>query len=173
MAVRFELEKIVKLLLENGADPNMIRDSNKTPIIFYAVYSRNEAIVRILMENNTNPNVKDEGKNTALFCAIYFDEKIVKLLLEYGADPNVKNNHEWTPMHYAIHFDNENIMKILLEHGADPNFCDNEQRTPLFKTNLAESKIKILTDHGANIHHKCQLTCKQTCRKIFISSNKS
>lgn len=85
---------MMKLLLENGADPNIaLRGSpSMTPLIFLIMY----------IESFDNSMVG-----------------AVKLLLEYGADPNIGSQYNMTLLRYAIVRGNLLCVKLLLEYGAD------------------------------------------------------
>ena len=62
---------IVKLLIENGADVNLINDNDESPLIS-TLFSRNSVI-----------------------------EEIVDILLASGADPHLANHRGYTPLYYA------------------------------------------------------------------------
>ncbi|KAJ7589364.1 Pfs, NACHT and ankyrin domain protein, partial [Mycena floridula] len=122
---------IVKLLLEENADPNICDKGQWTPLS-YAVKEGHIDIVKLLLEKNADPNICDKGQWTPLSYAVkegHID--IVKLLLEKNADPNICNKGQWTPLSYAVKEGHIDIVQLLLEKNADPNICDKDQRTPL------------------------------------------
>jgi ankyrin repeat protein len=87
--------KIVRMLLEAGADPNQESggDSEGTPLCAAASWGRIE-IVRLLLEHGADPNVAEtpnQGPMTALAWARWNRHaEIVELLLEAGADPSAR-----------------------------------------------------------------------------------
>ncbi len=95
------MEKVVRLLLENGADPNIGSCFGVTPLI-HAVHQCNRSIyatriitsipiVRLLLKHGANPNVKSMD-TTALICAVSNSssgDSLTKALLKAGADPNL------------------------------------------------------------------------------------
>ncbi|MDE5758417.1 MAG: ankyrin repeat domain-containing protein, partial [Allobaculum sp.] len=99
--------EIVRLLLENGANPNTCRvyidEFNK--LQYYSVLS------------------------DSIWNAKNLD--VLKLLLKHGADPNkitIENTETDNPTFYpllnqAIYQNNYEMVKALLENGADPNGC--------------------------------------------------
>src|SRR4051812_2417469 len=58
--------KLVRLLLEHGADPNIRRDSD-TPALFKAAEGGHVAVVSLLLAHNADPNWRNRNGQTALF----------------------------------------------------------------------------------------------------------
>lgn len=89
---------LMKLLLDHGADANLLIPYGKRPIIFEAIYSYKEPLAT------------------------------VKVLLEYGADPNVTaamddEDGSISPLVYAAKVGRWGICSALIEKGADVNFA--------------------------------------------------
>jgi ankyrin repeat protein len=82
--------KIIKLLLNNGGDINIVDVCGYTMLIFAAARGYTE-IVKLLFDNKVDVNYVDKHKKTALAYAI--DNKqvdITKLLIECNADVNAQ-----------------------------------------------------------------------------------
>ena len=143
---------IVKLLLENGANPNATYYDGRTPL-HIACCKNNLAIVKLLLENGTNPNAPYYDGRTPLSQACDDGNlKLAKLLLENGANPNTPRNNGWTPLYVAcLDSSNLDIVKLLLANGANPNTPENNKATPLslacYKNNL--KLAKLLLESGA------------------------
>ena len=116
VAARLELEKIVELLLEAGADPNqksirmnsytsgsydvidkdtgektVVSSEHRTPI-FEAAESGNLAIAKALLARGSHLDVQDGDGCTPLYIALDEDElEVADFLLEQGADPDIGN----------------------------------------------------------------------------------
>jgi len=71
---------LVKLLLENNANPNLTDQNNSTALHFAVIFSQPE-IITLLMEYKANPNIKDNRGNTALdYAKITNNNKFIQLL---------------------------------------------------------------------------------------------
>lgn len=93
-----------KLLLENGANPNVKDDLGWAPL-HHAVLRKvaNDNIIRILIEYGAQVNVVDLHKRTPLHRAAEFGHiKTVKLLLDLKADPKALDENARTPSDRAI-----------------------------------------------------------------------
>lgn len=81
----------VRILLENGADPNCRSDCGETPLI-NAVEEGEYEIVELLLQYGGSKTINELGgmaARTALGYAVdLLDVKMVELLLNNGADPN-------------------------------------------------------------------------------------
>ena len=71
---------LVKLLLENNANPNLTDQNNSTALHFSVIFNQEE-IIELLMKFKANPNIKDNRGNTALdYAKITNNNKIIQLL---------------------------------------------------------------------------------------------
>jgi ankyrin repeat protein len=109
-AVKFDRREIVKLLLDQGCDPNMRQEDERcggrdTALQSAAIWGRLE-IAKVLIEHGANVNAKSEGKVVPL------QEKI-------------------TALHYAARWRTIEFAELLLNHGADVYAKDDEGKTPL------------------------------------------
>lgn len=91
----------IKVLVENGADPNYVAEDRKCAI-YMAARSNKAESVKALLEVGANPNINNEAKKRVPIISamtdLTFDSKppskesmfnTVKALLEGGADPNI------------------------------------------------------------------------------------
>lgn len=107
-------EKIVKILLKNGADPNCKDEFGDTPIIIASCrgYSR---LVKLLLDSQANPDLVNKDLESPLICASQRGYKdIVWMLVRKGTDPRLCDKHDMTALMYAK-ICNHNYISTLLE----------------------------------------------------------
>lgn len=81
MAAVFKKDKnIVKILLDNNADPNII-DSNGTTAMHYATMFQNYDIVKLLIGAKADFTIKDNTGKSAIDFAIAYNDSVLKDLL--------------------------------------------------------------------------------------------
>ncbi|KAH7419632.1 ankyrin repeat-containing domain protein [Cadophora sp. MPI-SDFR-AT-0126] len=154
----YRRRETVKILLENGADPNSL-DNDGMSCLNHAMYDLE--LVTLLIEHGADVAI---GENPVLFSAITsLDVAAVSVLLKAGADCNAKQkpvdkskqlrylgprvpDADSSPLHHAAsnkfntpedHITAIEIIKLLLEHGADPYLTVCEDATlvhDIFKT---------------------------------------
>ena len=78
---------LVKLLLESGADPNVVGQSFGRPALYYAVANAHVSAVKLLLDCGADVDLKDQHTNrSALYHAVSFGNlEVVRLLLDMGA----------------------------------------------------------------------------------------
>ena len=103
--------QVMRLLLENGADPNVPTTQGTTALMAAAGI-------------NWIP-----GQTYSHSESDYIEA--VKLCLALGADVNASNSLGFTAMHGAANRGWESVIEILAEHGGRVNVKDKEGRTPL------------------------------------------
>ncbi len=102
LAAFFKRRKIVRYLLDAGADPRLAsRDQRFTPL--------HSAVAT------------DAGAG---------DVELVHMLLDAGADPNARSLQGGTALHTAAFTGDLATAELLLGHGADPSVRTNDGKTP-------------------------------------------
>ena len=88
--------KLVRLLLEIGADINLANSAGDTPL-YVASERGNVEMVRILLEKGADINQAESNGQTPLMIAVGMGhEEVVEALLEYGANLNAKTSEGYT-----------------------------------------------------------------------------
>jgi ankyrin repeat protein len=111
----------VRLLLENGADPNVRNEAGATALM-WAVDDLEKT--RILLKSGALANALSEDARTPLLIATgrYGAGPVVKLLLDHGANPSVKAHGPGgatTPLRQAANVGDDAVLRMLLQGGAD------------------------------------------------------
>lgn len=156
--------KILRLLLDSGAEVHPRKDNEVSPL-FKAAEAGHHEVVSVLLERRADPNWQFKNGQTALFRAAEGGQlKVVAKLLQSGADPNVRAKNGQVALHLACLRGHNPIVQALLEAGADADGGrskdkgpgDRDGRTPLlFIASEKSSKwnvgtVKLLLEKGAN-----------------------
>jgi len=121
--------EMVKLLIDNGADVNLILDDekkhrqNEISPISTSVYNGDYKITKLLIDNGADVNymkVGSEIKSPLIYSAIKGYYEIAKLLIMNGADINYQYN-DCNAFNYALYNKCYKICILLLINGADVN----------------------------------------------------
>ena len=114
--------KIVRFLLDAGAEVNIQNNEGKTALI-WASQKGYIDIIRLLLEVDANPNIIDYAGNTALIEASQMQSgrrdnrhiEIIRLLLDAGADLYIRNNEGMIAYDVALINYNYRIANLLGE----------------------------------------------------------
>lgn len=135
--------KMMKLLLENGATPDVITPKGST-ILHNSVKSSNIEAVYFLLKAGANPNIIDKDLKIPLDYAA--NEDIFALLLGFGTNPNYKNYLKQALMSKSY----ENLSN-LLECGANPNTLDENGNNSIFFINN-QKEFELLKNYKADLN---------------------
>ena len=125
--------KVVFLLLEANADPN-IQSSNDyyTPLCVASLNGHTD-VVSLLLRANADPNLQSRNNCTPLNAAsMNGHTDVITLLLKANADPNLQSVGGFTPLYAASDEGHAKVVSLLLEANADPNFQSRDSYTPLY-----------------------------------------
>ncbi|ONI92570.1 hypothetical protein ALI22I_03440 [Saccharothrix sp. ALI-22-I] len=141
----------IRLLLDNGADPNLGDRNKKRPLMWmvdpgFHRQSDTSASVAPLVRAGARINDRDDADRTALMWAVteFGDESalrpsVIAALVENGADVGATDvNGETAMFHLVRNVDlalaldlGAACIQVLLDAGADPNAKNNKNQTPL------------------------------------------
>jgi len=145
-------ENIVKLLLQNRVDPNVINRLKQNTLIL-ACKNRNINIVKMLINVKSNLDQQDKNGESALFRpSCDGNVEMVKILLDAGINPNIQNKDGISTLQFAASYGHYETVKMLLDYNADPNNIDKKFITPLMiaAENGFVDIVKLLIDNGAD-----------------------
>ena len=153
---------IVKILLENSADIDLVDDHimdgtklNRTALHRSICFGHKE-VASLLIERGADVNQRDADGFAPLDMAILCDRgDIAETLIQNGADINAADKIGYTALHFAIE-DNIKLVNLLIKHGASVNVGDNNLLRPLhLSAKMGHTEItQILIDNGANVNAK-------------------
>jgi ankyrin repeat protein len=165
---------IVKLLLENGADPNAISYiyfediEGKYSALMIAVYNNNFEITKLLVENKAEINYSDDFPSALLLAVLNQNIIMLKFLLENGAsldsdnlefryDYNKFKNTYWDNSVIVIAARNRDydILNLLLSKGISINFRGRSSESALvYAVDMEDLKlVNYILDQGADVNY--------------------
>lgn len=127
--------KLVRLLLEHGAEVNISRDG-EIPALFKAAEGGHTPVVTELLAHGADPNWRNRNGQTALFAACMRGrDAVVRVLLDAGASVDVRDKEGRTALLFLASEKSEKLktdtLRMLLEKDADIEARDSIGRTPL------------------------------------------
>eukprot|EP01117_Protostelium_nocturnum_P013856 TRINITY_DN5213_c0_g3_i1.p1 TRINITY_DN5213_c0_g3~~TRINITY_DN5213_c0_g3_i1.p1 ORF type:complete len:509 (+),score=62.13 TRINITY_DN5213_c0_g3_i1:29-1528(+) len=155
---------MVRMLLQNGADPNSPVAGGETSL-YRSVQESFLDITRELLNHGADPNLcikMEEHRVSALSCAISNgDLKCTQLLLEFGADPSTCEDL----LGDAIDENRPDLVKLLLEYGANPN-NDKPYGFPLIRCveQSDHESARLLMEYGADASVAVNSDCESPIR---------
>lgn len=138
-ACEYGLKDIAILLMNNGANVDIINSSGLTPLLV-ACESCHFDIACLLIENGADKTVSNSGGKTALHLACEKGNlKLIKLLLMKGDNVindtkfinRSKSKDGFTALHISCYWGYLDVIEELLNHGANMNIATHEGSTPL------------------------------------------
>jgi ankyrin repeat protein len=141
--------RLMRFLLEAGADPDDKGDRNGAESIYHACEHKDNACLKLLLRHKPRQDSISFCLNRKLD---YEDLAGAKLMLDHGADPNFGSpTGDTTLMHAVRRGRSAKIIELLIARGADVNARNKAGMTPLRLARRLGRKalIKTLLRHGA------------------------
>jgi ankyrin repeat protein len=126
-------------LLARGANPDVGRGPEWTPLSAACGRQRDPALVRVLLEAGADPN-----DNDSLYHAMEAPLECARLLFEHGAEANGTN-----ALAHALDFDSIEHVRLLLDNSADPNERPNLHHAVIRGRSV--EFVRLLAERGAQL----------------------
>ena len=150
--------RVVKLLLEKGADVNKHNEGGETPL-HYAARHGHVKVMEILIDHDADPTKKGTGCGTPMQWAGRGGQiRAIKVLMRYGVSVNQRGSGDTTALHEAVGHDHPDAVEFLLENGADVNARTESGCTPFYLASAGKGNVeigRILLEHGADPTVEC------------------
>jgi len=148
---------IALLLLDHGADMDILNNSGKSPLAMSKLM-RDSSVAELLqtwrdrkIEEGSYSSFITQSearkcRDKPLHSAVKrSDIEQVRFLLEHRNNPNARNILGNTPLHEAIFLKRTDIIRLLLKNGAKNDVANKNGVTPLSLSEMAEdSSLKEL-----------------------------
>lgn len=159
---------MVELLLERGADPNLVSDSEskpeiRSPLFSAAISSSHPRCVELLVDCGANVNWRRKTDEWSVLHAAYDLPDTLSILLAHGADVNAVDEENWTTMALAARWNCTKSLEVLLsqenpkadlEVQTQSGDVTNGTALTLACENGQVDAAKVLLKAGANINHR-------------------
>lgn len=119
-AIKMNLIKTVKLMIEYGYDVNKKNDFNEPPI-FVATKAGNVLLFQLLLDHNADLNQKYMNITLLEVSVRNKYYKITKLLLKAGLNPNEYSDKRLSPIGYAIRNSHFDMIRLLIKYRVNLN----------------------------------------------------
>ncbi|KAH0560410.1 hypothetical protein KQX54_004342 [Cotesia glomerata] len=153
LAVIRENKDIVKLLLENNANPN-VKDVYKETIFFRAVKRNNYELAEYLIKAGARVDDPSAGISPLQWAISKINHEMADLIIKNGGDVNLVYRGK-TPLYYAVDAENDDRIHLLIKNNADINATcvkPNEMALGIAINKHNINLIKTLISAGANVN---------------------
>ena len=154
-----KFSKIVKLLIDNGADVNAKTENGNTALMYACENSNSVEVVKFLIDNGADVNLKNNGGMTALMSASDVSHELIELLIKSGARVNEVDDNGKSALMYAcekhiISSSDIEVVKFLIDNGANVNLKSNDSETALMNAYIRGNKelVELLINSGADVN---------------------
>lgn len=128
---------LVQLLLEKGADPNLVSNSNYP--LRAAILSGDGEVIQELIKCKADVNLETPRGTPLIVASAEGDCESIGVLLDSGADVNYETKDGLTALIAAVRDDRREAVKLLLKRGANPNRQSKD--SDLSAIDIAQEKV--------------------------------
>jgi len=177
-AIKNNRTKVIKNLLDNGADVNMPINWKNETALYRAAHKGKTNIVFVLLFKKANPNQPRPDGITPLMIAaqkghIDIVDMLIKFLDIHAVDINAKaaGYHNVSALYLAAQNGKTDVAALLLRNGADLNIAADKGVTPLMVAAAKghEKIVRLLLHYGAD--HTLQTKAGCTAHDSAMKNN--
>jgi len=142
---------LIKLLVLNGANTELTRVEETTPLMVAVLNQQFEA-AHILLKKGANPDHRDHyGATSLIYAAAVNDYAVADLLLFFGAEDSMRDKSGNDAMMTAVCMGHLECADVLLQNGVEPDSRDKNLNTPLMVASQHGNLelIRLLLDYEA------------------------
>ncbi|GFT73185.1 tyrosine-protein kinase HTK16 [Nephila pilipes] len=140
-------DDILDLLLESGANPNIIDGSGLTPL-HYACLNNRPLTVDVLVNHRANPQLRatETGWVPLHYAAFHGYADVVKMLLSLNCPSHPRSNYNETPSDLAMKNNHKDCLSLLMNHIPHQPYSS---KSSWFHENVDREKaIQLLRSRG-------------------------
>eukprot|EP01127_Copromyxa_protea_P010454 TRINITY_DN2544_c0_g1_i3.p1 TRINITY_DN2544_c0_g1~~TRINITY_DN2544_c0_g1_i3.p1 ORF type:complete len:514 (+),score=72.54 TRINITY_DN2544_c0_g1_i3:689-2230(+) len=130
LACSKENAELVKILLESGADPNLV--SRGKPPLLLSVLRNHQPIVNLLLSYGANPNVITRNVSPLHLAVSKGVIELCDILVKSGADVSLNSSQYGTPLHLSIRLNHKFVAQYLVSKGAKLQVLNSDGETCLY-----------------------------------------
>lgn len=159
-AVKQQDTQAVRLLLQEGSDPNS-RQSDGSTALHWAIFREDESAIEALIDAGADVNAVNRLGASALYLAAKSgNAEQIGLLLEAGANPNVALPMGETPLMTASRAGSTEGVQLLISAGADVNAREKSREQSALMWAAAQGHVavaRLLVNAGADLEARSKV----------------
>ncbi|RDW76302.1 uncharacterized protein DSM5745_06294 [Aspergillus mulundensis] len=146
---------MVQLLIDAGADVNLMDNNKRTPLSF-AAENGHDALSCLLLDKGADMHLKDTTHRSSLsYAASKGQRSVVRALLDKGAHIDSLDSQSRTPLNWAAEHGEVTTIQLLLEKGARTNFHGHSRSLVNAIWRGRTEVAGLLISHGARVQDPC------------------
>lgn len=148
-------EKLVKVLLKNGANVKSYNDSMKQ--LINSIIAENSSMMKLLLKNGANINASDvDGKTPLMFAVSNEKVEMINEIIKIDKHINAVDANNETALMYAVRSGNIKIVETLLNNKANLYIENIKGETALMIAAYKKDHdmINFLVSRGADLNEE-------------------
>jgi hypothetical protein len=146
----------VRTAIDHGAEVDSYDHEQRTPLM-YATREGHVDTSEELIDHGAGLYSRDkDGKTPFIYAAISGKTDALELYLKHKVDIESRDNYGRTALIHAAENGHNEALKLLLKNGANPRassrVAGSETATAAVVTRMNGTGLKLLLEHGVNLH---------------------